>query len=154
MNMLNLLQAVSALAMVLGLILGLAWALRRFAPGLLGRLQAPGGRKRLEIVETLVLDPTRRLVLVRLDNRERLILLGEGRELAEPLAASVAKPAPSVEAPAPQPRPRPVPVQASAPRAAAPRPAQPQPAQVRPTPMRAAQSAAPQMAKDPNDDLF
>jgi len=31
-----------------------------------------------------VLDPARRLVLVRVDAEERLILLGEGRELVEP----------------------------------------------------------------------
>jgi flagellar protein FliO/FliZ len=35
-------------------------------------------------VETLVLDPARRLVLVRVDDEERLILLGEGREMIEP----------------------------------------------------------------------
>jgi len=31
-----------------------------------------------------VLDPARRLVLVRVDSEERLLLLGEGRELIEP----------------------------------------------------------------------
>ena len=36
------------------------------------------------MVETLVLDPSRRLVLIRVDEEERLILLGEGRELIEP----------------------------------------------------------------------
>jgi len=35
-------------------------------------------------VETLVLDPSRRLLLVRVGAEERLILLGEGRELAPP----------------------------------------------------------------------
>jgi flagellar protein FliO/FliZ len=38
-------------------------------------------------VESLALDPTRRLVLVRLDGSERLLLLGEGRMLAEAGAA-------------------------------------------------------------------
>ena len=38
----------------------------------------------MQVVETLVLDPARRLVLVRIDDEERLILLGEGRELIEP----------------------------------------------------------------------
>ena len=32
----------------------------------------------------VLLDPARRLVLVRVDDEERLILLGEGRELIEP----------------------------------------------------------------------
>ena len=39
------------------------------------------------MVESLPLDPTRRLILVRLDSTERLLLLGEGRMLAEVAAA-------------------------------------------------------------------
>ena len=84
MDWMGLLRAIFALAIVLGLILTLAWVLRRYAPQLMARLQAPRGQKRLQVVETLVLDPARRLVLVRLDNEERLILLGDGRELVEP----------------------------------------------------------------------
>ena len=38
----------------------------------------------MQVVETLVLDPARRLVLVKIDDEERLILLGEGKELIEP----------------------------------------------------------------------
>jgi hypothetical protein len=34
-------------------------------------------------VESLVLDPTRRIVIVDCDGTERLILLGEGRILAD-----------------------------------------------------------------------
>jgi flagellar protein FliO/FliZ len=49
----------------------------------MGRLQRPKAERRLAIVESLPLDPTRRLVLVRLDGAERLLLLGEGRMLAE-----------------------------------------------------------------------
>ena len=84
MNLLELLKTTFALAVVLGLILGLAYVLRRYAPGLMANLQAQRGQKRLTVVETLVLDPARRLVLVRFDNEERLILLGEGQELKEP----------------------------------------------------------------------
>ena len=47
--------------------------------------------RRLTLVETLVIDPTRRLVLVRLDNEERLILLGEGRMLETLKARPVRK---------------------------------------------------------------
>ena len=78
------LRAVFALMIVVGLILALAYALRRYAPQFLARLQGERGQRRMEVVETLVLDPARRLVLVRLDNEERLILLGEGHELLEP----------------------------------------------------------------------
>ena len=47
-------------------------------------LQAERGMRRLKVVETLVLDPARRLVLVQIDDEERLLLLGEGKELERP----------------------------------------------------------------------
>ena len=84
MNFLDLLRAVFGLAFTLGLIGLAAWVVRRYAPQLMARLQAPRGERRLQVVETLVLDPARRLILVRVDDEERLILLGEGRELIEP----------------------------------------------------------------------
>ncbi len=88
--LLNLLQAVFALAVTLGLIGGAAYALRRWGPT--GLLQAgPKGERRLQVIESLTLDAQRRLVLVRLDREERLILLGDGRLLS--LAAA---PAPTV----------------------------------------------------------
>ena len=84
MNFLDLARAVFGLAFTLGLIGIAAWAARRYAPQILARLNAERGERRLQVVETLVLDPARRLVLVRIDEEERLILLGEGRELIEP----------------------------------------------------------------------
>lgn len=84
MNFLDLLRALFALAFTLGIIGLAAWAARRYAPQLLARLSADRGPHRMQIVETLVLDPARRLVLVRIDNEERLLVLGEGRELIEP----------------------------------------------------------------------
>ena len=91
MNFLDLFRAVFGLAITLGLIGLAAWAVRRYAPQLMARLQAHKGERRLQVVETLVLDPARRLVLVRVDEEERLILLGEGRELIEPRASGDAK---------------------------------------------------------------
>ncbi|MCV0415173.1 MAG: flagellar biosynthetic protein FliO [Brevundimonas sp.] len=91
MNFLDLLRAVFGLAFTLGLIGLAAWAVRRYAPQLMARLQAHKGERRLQVVETLVLDPARRLVLVRVDDEERLILLGEGRELIEPRQPGGAK---------------------------------------------------------------
>ena len=91
MNFLDLARAVFGLAFTLGLIGLVAWATRRYAPQLLARLNAERGARRLQVVETLVLDPARRLVLVRVDDEERLILLGEGRELIEPRASGDAK---------------------------------------------------------------
>lgn len=76
-------RALFALVITLGLV-GLAAAgARRFGPEWLVRLQRPKTDRRMAIVESLPLDPARRLVLVRLDDRERLLLLGEGRFLAD-----------------------------------------------------------------------
>ena len=84
MNFLDLLRALFALAITLGIIGLAAWAARRYAPQILARLNAERGERRMKVVETLVLDPARRLVLVRIDEEERLLILGEGRELIEP----------------------------------------------------------------------
>ena len=85
--LLNFLQAIFALAVTLGLIGGAAYALRRWAPAGLIALR-PQGQRRLQIVESLTLDAQRRLVLVKLDQQEQLILLGEGR-LITPAKPSV-----------------------------------------------------------------
>ena len=84
MNFLDLVRALFALAITLGIIGLAAWAARRYAPQLMARLSAERGERRMTVVETLVLDPARRLVLVRIDDEERLLILGEGRELIEP----------------------------------------------------------------------
>ena len=78
MDLLTLLRAVLGLGVTLGLVGLAAYAARRWAPA--GWLQgAPSQDRRMRVVETLVLDPQRRLVLVRVDAEERLLLLGEGR---------------------------------------------------------------------------
>ena len=65
---------------VLGLIALIAWAVRRF--GLAGRLIPGAGQgRRLGIVEVTALDTRRRLVLVRRDGVEHLLLLGQGPDL-------------------------------------------------------------------------
>ena len=43
-------------------------------------MKAPADR-RLQVVESLALDPNPRLVIVRVDAQERVLLLGEGRWL-------------------------------------------------------------------------
>ena len=80
----DFIRAVAALALTLGLI-GLAAVLaRKYGPSAIFRVQARAkAQRRLAVVETLMLDPARRLVLVRLDGAERLLLLGEGRELSQ-----------------------------------------------------------------------
>jgi flagellar protein FliO/FliZ len=91
MNFLDLARAVFGLAFTLGLIGLAAYAARRYAPQLMAKLNAQRGERRMQVVETLVLDPARRLVLVRIDEEERLILLGEGRELIEPRQTEIFK---------------------------------------------------------------
>jgi flagellar protein FliO/FliZ len=78
-------RAVFALILTLGLV-GLAGvALRRFGPDAIGRLITNRKDRRLAVVESLVLDPARRLVLISCDGEERLLLLGEGQMLPGPL---------------------------------------------------------------------
>jgi flagellar protein FliO/FliZ len=82
MNFADFVQAVFALALVLGLIGLSAVALRRFGPDALARFTPTRKERRIRVVETLVLDPARRLVLVSVDGREQLLMLGEGRPIS------------------------------------------------------------------------
>ena len=87
----DFLRALFALVLTLGLI-GLAAAgLRRFGPDALARFAPARRERRLALVETLVLDPARRLVLVSLDGEERLLLLGEGQPLASDSVRTIAR---------------------------------------------------------------
>ena len=88
---LDLAKGIFALAFTLGIIGLAAWAARRYLPQLLAQLSAERGQRRMTVVETLVLDPARRLVLVRIDDEERLLILGEGRELIEPRGPEAAQ---------------------------------------------------------------
>jgi flagellar protein FliO/FliZ len=84
----ELIKAIAALAVTLG-IFGLAVvAFRRWGPDVFKRMAPPKGARRLAVVESLLLDPQRRLVLVSLDGREKLILLGEGRLLTDTAEAA------------------------------------------------------------------
>lgn len=79
----TLLRASFALILTLGLIGLAAVGLRRYGPDAMSRLAIQRKDRRLRLVETLILDPARRVVIVSCDGRERLILLGEGRLLSE-----------------------------------------------------------------------
>ena len=86
MDITDFLRAVLALAVTLGL-MGLgAVALRRYGPDAVARFGASKKARRLAVVESLVLDPARRLVIVSCDGKERLLLLGEG-QMVSPLDA-------------------------------------------------------------------
>ena len=84
--MLLFVQAAFALAATLGLFGVGVYAARRWAPAGLMRMNSQAPR-RLAVLETLALDPGRRLVLVRVDEEERLLLLGEGQVLSPMLKA-------------------------------------------------------------------
>ncbi len=79
MNLLAIVQMIAALAVTLGLFGLGVWAMRKYGPGLTRRLDAVRGDRRLAVLETLILDPKSRLVLVRVDGAERLILIGQGQ---------------------------------------------------------------------------
>ena len=93
----NFIQALFALAITLGLVGLAAYAARRWGPAGLMAIKRPGER-RLQIVESLTLDAQRRVVLIRVDAEERLILLGEGRMLTPP-PAKIPAPAPKTPGP-------------------------------------------------------
>jgi len=81
MNLADAVRAIFALALTLGLVGLAAVALRRFGPDALTNMIPKGRMRRLAVVETLILDPARRLVLVSCDGEEQLLLLGEGQAL-------------------------------------------------------------------------
>lgn len=77
MDFLSVLRAIFGLGVTLGLVGLAAYAARRWAPAGLLQLRTPAER-RMRVLETVALDPSRRLVLVQVDGTERLLLLGEG----------------------------------------------------------------------------
>ncbi len=79
MEFASLLNVIVAFGIVLALMLGLAWAARKLG---LDRLQ-PKARAGAEIscLETLYLDPKRRLVIVKRGPRKHVLLLGPTSEL-------------------------------------------------------------------------
>lgn len=148
-------RAVVALVLVLALIALTVWLMRRFGDGAV--VSAAGGRgrqQRLAVLDSASVDARRRLVLIRRDNIEHLILIGGPTDVviepnivrAQPATSGVRpsrpglfdeddtslipEPAPEPERPAPAaPAPAPAPAARppAAPAAEAPRPA-PRPA--------------------------
>lgn len=71
----EILRFVSALVFVVGLIAACAWGARRF--GLIQLGEKASSRGRLAVVETLSIDPKRKLLIIRHDDREHLVMLGD-----------------------------------------------------------------------------
>ncbi len=82
-------QVVLSLAFVLGLIWVLAWGLKRF--GLDKRIRgATGQGGRMQVLDALYLDPRRKLLLVRADSKEYLLLLaGDNATVVDKLSEKV-----------------------------------------------------------------
>lgn len=67
---------VIAFIVVLALIAGTAWLVRRFAGNRLGTTANRGRMPRLAVIDAAAVDGRRRLVLVRRDNVEHLLMIG------------------------------------------------------------------------------
>ncbi len=78
MDIFDVTRYVGALLATLALMGGAFVLARRFLPNLATPLRP--AERRLQLVESLNLDPRRRLVLVRCDEREHLLLLGAAGE--------------------------------------------------------------------------
>lgn len=80
MEPMELIRAVLALVLVLGLIGGATWAARRFGPAMWFGARAKSNRS-LGVIEALPLDARHRLVLVRRGERQHLLLIGPNHSL-------------------------------------------------------------------------
>jgi flagellar biogenesis protein FliO len=99
MDILSMIRTFGALGVVLGMLAGALWVVRRYDIKLPGRVSG-SARKRVELVERLAVDAKRSVALIRRDGCEHLILIGpEGHVTLE---TGIAAPEP-VAAKAPEP---------------------------------------------------
>lgn len=76
-----------ASSVVIALMAGLAWSLRLFAAR--GWLKAGRESGRLQILSSIAIDARRRLVLVKCDRQEHLLLLGPNNDLVLPTGSAL-----------------------------------------------------------------
>ncbi len=69
-------RAIFALVLVVGLIGLVVWLVRRFSGERLGNATARGRQPRLAVIDAAAVDGRRRLVLIRRDNVEHLLMIG------------------------------------------------------------------------------
>lgn len=89
----NYFSFVLSLVFVIGLIGLSAWAYRRFFMGRGIAERLGGSARRLEVVEVRAVDARRRLVLVRRDSVEHLLLLGANSETV--VETGISRPGPA-----------------------------------------------------------
>ncbi|MEA2991323.1 MAG: flagellar protein FliO/FliZ, partial [Alphaproteobacteria bacterium] len=70
-----------ALVVVIALIGGITWAVRRFGADRFGGSSARGRQPRLAVIDAAAVDGRRRLVLIRRDNVEHLLMIGGPTDL-------------------------------------------------------------------------
>jgi flagellar protein FliO/FliZ len=79
MDFLSFLRMIGSLAIVLGMLAGALWAVRRYEIRLpqkwLSGFANPGTTRRMELVERLVLDPRRSIALIRKDGQEHMLVI-------------------------------------------------------------------------------
>jgi flagellar protein FliO/FliZ len=95
MDMFDALRATGALILVLGILLGAAWLLRRYG-GSIG-LRTGQNASDLRVVEWRTLDMRRKLAVIRWDGRDFLLCLGPADDtlIASRDAPPVPPPSPS-----------------------------------------------------------
>lgn len=97
-----MLRTIGALGMVLGMLAGALWFVKRYDVKLPGRV-TNSRRKRIEIVERLSVDAKRSVALIRRDGMEHLVMFGpEGQSTIE---TGIAAPEPVEPEPAKAPEP-------------------------------------------------
>lgn len=117
-------QFAVTLLIILALILVVFWLIRRFSGGRFGSNSQRGRQPRLSVLDALPIDQRRRLVLVRRDNVEHLLLIGGPSDVVVEAAIVRAPPgqrrmeAQQRPAAAAQPAPKAAPQPAEPPRAA------------------------------------
>jgi flagellar protein FliO/FliZ len=85
MDLFAIMRMLASLGVVLGMLAGALWVVKRFDVKLPGRIGGgTSAMRRLEIVERLSIDPKRSLVLLRQDGEEHLVLMSpEGHVVLE-----------------------------------------------------------------------
>lgn len=77
-GLMDILKLLASLIFVVALMGGLAMLIRKL--GLAENARVSGTVKRLKIVESLPLDPRRRAVLLRCDDKDHLVIIGPNGE--------------------------------------------------------------------------
>jgi flagellar protein FliO/FliZ len=94
MDVFDALRAIGALALVLGILLGFAWLLRKYGSSM--GIKIGQEASDLRVVEWRSLDMRRKLAVVRWDGRDHLLCLGPAGDI---VVANRAAPPPSPPAP-------------------------------------------------------